>query len=86
MRGRNEGDKGAQFPGHRITVAGAEKSQQCTSAFFNTVNLLPKDLGFEHGGAKLVFCPERHLTSLRPCMYAKQYIHSHHTLKQVSRR
>jgi len=25
-----------------------------------------KDLRFEHGGAKLVSCPRRHLTSLRP--------------------
>ena len=37
----------------------------CT--FFKTVHLLPKDLRFEHGGAKLVSCPRRHLTSLRPC-------------------
>ena len=37
----------------------------CT--FFKTVHLLPKDLRFEHGGAKLVSCPKRHLTSLRPC-------------------
>jgi len=29
--------------------------------------LLLKDLRFEHGGAKLVSCPRRHLTSLRPC-------------------
>ena len=26
-----------------------------------------KDLRFEHGGAKHVSCPGRHLTSLRPC-------------------
>ena len=37
-----------------------------TSIFFNTVHLLPKDLRFEHGGAKLVSCPMHHLTSLRP--------------------
>jgi len=37
------------------------------STFFNTVDLLPKDLRFEHGGAKLASCPGRHLTSLRPC-------------------
>ena len=37
-----------------------------TSTFFNTVHLLPKDLRFEHGGAKLASCPGRHLTSLRP--------------------
>ena len=52
---------GAQFPGHRITL-GASKggtkwlrtapkcSNNVTSAFFNTVNLLSKDLRFHHGG------------------------------------
>ena len=29
--------------------------------------MLPKDLRFEHGGAKLVSLPRRHLTSLRSC-------------------
>jgi len=29
--------------------------------------LLPKDLRFEHGGAKFVSCLRRHLTSSRPC-------------------
>jgi len=38
-----------------------------TSTFFNTIHLLPKDIRFEHGGAKLTYCPGRHLTSLRPC-------------------
>ena len=51
-----------------------------TSTFFNTVNLPSKELRFDHRGAKLrpwrrrfdqrgaefVFCPGRHLTSLRP--------------------
>jgi len=37
------------------------------STFFNTVHLLPKDLRLEHAGAKLVFCPRRHLTSIRLC-------------------
>ena len=37
-----------------------------TNFFFNTVHLLPKDLKFEHGGAKLVSCPRRNLTSVRP--------------------
>jgi len=36
-----------------------------TSTFFNTVHLLPKDLRFEHGGAKLACFPGLHLTSLR---------------------
>jgi len=30
------------------------------------MNLLPIDLRFEHGGAKLASCPGRHLNSLRP--------------------
>jgi len=38
-----------------------------TSTFFSAVNLLPKDLRFEHGGAERVSCPGRHLTSVRPC-------------------
>ena len=58
--------KGAQFPGCRIT-AGSQKSQHCHKQFFKTVHLLPKHLRFEHGGAKLVSCPRRRLTSLRPC-------------------
>jgi len=46
---------------------GAPKTpNNVTSTFFNTVHLLPKDLGFEHGGAKLAFCPGPNLTSLRP--------------------
>jgi len=65
--------------GRRITAGGAEKSRHCT--FFNTVNLPSKELRFDHRGAKLrpwgrrfdqgsaefVFCPGRHITSLRPC-------------------
>jgi len=35
---------------------------------FNTVHLLPKDFWFEHGVAKLAFCPEQHQTSARPCV------------------
>jgi len=44
---------------------GAKKPQQ--DMCFNTVNLLPKELRFEHGGAKLASCPGRYLTSLPPC-------------------
>jgi len=43
--------KGLQCPQRRIT-----------GFFFNTLHLLPKDLTFEHGGAKLASCPGRHLT------------------------
>jgi len=50
--------------------AGSPKSpNNVTSTFFNTVHLLPKDLRFEHGGAKLAPCPGRCLTSLRPCAF-----------------
>jgi len=65
----------------RITAGAAEKSQKCQKYFFlSTLNLLSKKLRFHHGGvelrpwgrrfdrrgAKLVFCPGRHLISLRP--------------------
>jgi len=38
-----------------------------TNTSFNRVHLLPKDLRFEHGGAKLVSFPGPHLNSLRSC-------------------
>jgi len=72
-RGVTGGQGGRKFPGRRVTMgrritAGASKSSKnVTSTFFNTVNLLPKELRFEHGGVKLASCPGRHLTSLRPC-------------------
>jgi len=51
-----------------------------TSAFFNTVNFLPNDLRFEHGGAKLASCPGRRLTSLRPCSYVLCFSHCSNSL------
>ena len=65
-QGHNEGEKWAQLPGRRITIGSAESPSNVTSTFFKTVHLLPKDLRFEHGGAKLASCPGRHLTSSRP--------------------
>jgi len=72
-QGRNEGGKEAQLPGRWITAGapndcgGRRKVPTISQAFFfNTVQFLPKDLEFEHGGAKLASCPGRHLTSLRP--------------------
>ena len=44
-----------------------KKSQQCHKHFFERAQLLPRDVRFEHGGAKLVSCPRLHLTWLRPC-------------------
>jgi len=51
----------------------------------STKDLLPKDLKFEHGGAKSVSCPGRHLTSLCPLGWDNQ-IHSEylHTQSLVS--
>ena len=70
-QGRNEGGMIPWAPNHygeRRMTAGALKSpNNVTSALFNAVHLLPKDLKFEHGGAKLASCPGRCLTSLRPC-------------------
>ena len=51
-------------------LRGAPKSpSNVTSTFFYRVHLLPKDRWFEHVGAKLAFCPRRHLTEFRPCYY-----------------
>jgi len=51
LQGRNEGGKGAQFRGHRVTEGDAESmrgtpksSNNVTSTSFNAVHLLPKDL------------------------------------------
>jgi len=46
-----------------MAAGGAENSQQYHKYFFNTVHLLPKDLDFEHGDAKLASCPGRHLVT-----------------------
>jgi len=40
-----------------------------SQALSSTADLLSKDLRFEHGCDKLVSCPGRHLTSLRPWTY-----------------
>jgi len=64
--------KGAQLPGRRITLwapndcGGALKSQQCHTYILQYSTLLPEDLRFENGGAKLASFPGAHLTSLRP--------------------
>ena len=75
-RGVTRGERGHNSPGveslcrRRITAGGAEwlrrKSQKCHKYFFNTVNLIPKEVRFEFGSAKLASWPGRHLTLLRP--------------------
>jgi len=65
--GRKQGGIGHYCPGAesrrgREITAGAPKSpNNVTGTFFNAVHFLPKDLSFEHGGAKLASCPGRHL-------------------------
>jgi len=70
------GERGGAIPrapshyGGAKRLQGAPKSpNNVTSAFFNTVNVLPKDLIFERGGAKLASCPGRHnlVTPLIAC-------------------
>jgi len=46
-----------------------KRRNSVANTFLNTVHLLPKDLRFEHGGAKLASCPCRHLTSVHPCTH-----------------
>ena len=59
-------------PNHCGGGVGAKSSNNITSTFFNTVNLLPKELRFEHGSAKLASCPGRHLTSSCSLAWALQ--------------
>jgi len=62
-------------------IAGAPKGpNNATSAFFNTVHLLPKGFRFEHGGAKLASCPGRHLSSLRPYQSGDKFRQETHPL------
>ena len=66
VQGRNEGGKGAQFPGCQFTMealnhcrgaelllAAPKNPNNATSTFFNTVNLPSKELRFDLRGAKL---------------------------------
>ena len=58
----------AQFPGRRITMGAPKSPDNVTNTFFNAEHLLPKDLRFELGGAKLASCTGRHLNLLQPCL------------------
>jgi len=45
-----------------MAAGGGPKSpNNVTSTFFHTVHLLPKELRFEDGGAKLAFCHGRQI-------------------------
>jgi len=72
MKG-GKGDVIPQAPSHNggaksLRVA-LKSPNNVTNTFFNAVHLLPKDLRFKHGDAKLTPCPGRHLTSLSPCTH-----------------
>jgi len=66
VRGGHNAPRGAQCP--RTKSLWEPKSpNNVANTFFNTgYYLLPKDRRFEHGGAKLVSFPGRHLTSVCP--------------------
>ena len=77
MQGRNDGRQGGINPRHWISIHGGAESlrgaenvtwgrRKIPTMSHNTVNFLPKDLRFEHGGAKLASCPGCRPTSLRP--------------------
>jgi len=75
IRGVTMGEEGGHNPRGKNFYGAAESLREApkirnivTCTFFITVHLLPKNLKFEHGGAKLASCPGRHLTSLRPCI------------------
>jgi len=100
-----EGQGGHNSPGAewlrglRITSGDAESLRgppkslnNVTSTFFNKGHLLPKDLKFEHGGAKLAPCHGRHPNSLCPwcCRAARAFsntpiasISSHRVVKLI---
>ena len=63
---KGQGDTISRAPNH---YGGAKSHSNVITTFFKTVglHLLPKDLRFEHGGAKLASFPRRHVTSLRSC-------------------
>jgi len=86
QQGRNEGARGRNYPGAeslwgRWNTAGVPKNpNNVTGTFFNTVHLLPEDLRFENGGAKLASCRGPHLNSLRPCQPGDQFRQETHPL------
>ena len=84
-RGITRGAKGAQFPWRRIAVGtpnhcgGRRKVSPMSQVLFSTAHLLPKDLRFEHEGAKLVSCPgvpSNVVTSLATGVVPKPQLHS----------
>ena len=65
---RNERSRGTISPAPNHYGGGAKSHSNVITNFFKTVglHLLPKDLRFEHGGAKLVSFPRRHQSRYAP--------------------
>jgi len=65
-RGVLRGEKGAQCPGRRIT--GGRRKVPTMLQVLSSIRYIWswKTWGLEHGGAKLISCPWRHLTSVCP--------------------
>jgi len=63
----SKGQGGHNSPGAESLREAPKSPENVMSSFFNTVNLIAKELKFEHGGTKLASCPGRHVTSLRHC-------------------
>jgi len=65
-RGVTRGARGT-IPWTPNHCGGPKSYNNVISTSLNTVHLLPKDFRFEHGGANLVSCSRRRLTSLHLC-------------------
>jgi len=65
-RGVTRGGKAGAIPRAPNHCGGSRKVPTMSQVLSSTAYLLPKDIRFEHGGAKLAYCPGRHLTSLGP--------------------
>ena len=83
VAGHNEGGKGGINPRvpnhygeHRMTAGVPKGPNNATSTFFSTVHLLPKDLKFEHGGAKVASCPGGYLTRYAPVRSCVMHLRS----------
>ena len=68
--------EGGTMRGRNHWGADAEKSQQCRKLFLQC-SLLPKYLKFKYGGAKLVSCRRRNLTSVSPFVTPRTLQKSH---------
>jgi len=73
VTGAWRGARGAQCLGCQAT-AGARTIKKFYKKFFNSANLLLKDLRFGQRVRKACSLPRRHLTSVRPCLVTPNFI------------